>query len=86
MRPALQQLCARKVASDLVHYRDDLHLLPSDLQITVANTVLERRPKPHLNELRILCQTVWKPFLNVRGLEELTSLNFLLKFGDGLNL
>lgn len=88
MRPALQQLCARKVASDLVHYRDDLHLLPSDLQITVADTVLERRPKPHLNELRILCQTVWKPTrlcltgipsLNVRGLEELTSLSFLLK-------
>lgn len=88
MRPALQQLCARKVAADLVHYGDELQLLPSDLQILVANTVLERRPKPNLNELRILCQTVWKPTrlcltgvpsLNVRGLEKLTYLSSLLK-------
>lgn len=88
MRPALQQLCARKVAADLVHYGDELQLLPSDLQILVANTVLERRPKPNLNELQILCQTVWKPTrlcltgvpsLNVRGLEKLTYLSSLLK-------
>lgn len=88
MRPALQLLCARKVAADLVHYGDELQLLPSDLQILVANTVLERRPKPNLNELQILCQTVWKPTklcltgvpsLNVRGLEKLTYLSSLLK-------
>eukprot|EP01018_Ginkgo_biloba_P039112 Gb_04329 [translate_table: standard] len=88
MRPSLQQLCGIMIAANILDYRDGLPLLPLDLQVFVANTILGKKPKPYLYELEILCEVLWKPSrlclsgipcLNVRGLNELSFVNSLIK-------